>query len=553
MAHTGNAAPLNPEHMLQEIRSSVQARDAIKVRLVLDHLGGVERKVQHLLVYELLRADAEFTIPQLNRLVTSYPELSATLPVIRETLISQLIAHPDLLLCQLRNPSITDRRVLIQLAGELRLEAAVPALIGVLGETDERETIGSVLAALGAIGGPQVLNTLTEHLYSSDRELTTQAIHALHQLRTPEAMTWLAERMGTDNELDLLILGIFAEVQDDISLEKLTDALRSPHTKMRVFAKEQLVRIGARAVPILLANLSDTNADFVIHTLNVLGAIGDAQAVTPIRRLLSAEPPDANVRFAAYEALAQLPLAKGAFALAAGLTDPEDHVCVAAARAIDRNLNDVLVAGVRNLVRSESDEARHIAKIIVHAQVEDLFLSLVGDDTFQRLALRCLPHTHPDVREFHARLLQRHGYDEFAARAADCHTAGTAQQRLRVCAVDDSRVVLNIYRATLHELGFEPVLFEFPASALEWLQDEKPALVLTDLNMPVMSGLELASRIRQRYSAAELPVVLVTTQSDVQAGEAVAEAGINEVLGKPFDAPALQAVLHRHLGLCPVG
>ena len=539
--------------MLQEIRSSVQAGDAIKVQLVLNHLGDVEWKVQHQLIYELLRADAEFTIPQLNRLVTSYPELSATLPVIRETLISQLIAHPDLLVYHLRNPSITDKRMLIQLAEELRLEAAVPALIGVLGETDVRETIGSVLAALGAIGGPQVLNTLTEFLYSSDRELTTRAIHALHQLRTPEAMTWLAERMGTDNELDLLIMGIFAEVQDDISLEKLADALRSSYTKMRVFAKEQLVRIGPRAVPVLLANLSDTNADFVIHALNVLGAIGDAQAVMPIRRLLSAEPPDANVRFAAYEALAQLPLAKGAFALAAGLTDPEDHVCVAAARAIDRNLNDVLVAGVRNLVRSECDEARHIAKIIVHAQVEKLFLSLVSDDTFQRLALRCLPQTHPDVREFHVRLLQRHGYAELAERAVDCHTAGTVPQRLRICAVDDSRVVLNIYRATLHELGFEPVLFEFPASALEWLQDEKPALVLTDLNMPVMSGLELASRIRQRYSAAELPIVLVTTQSDVQAGEAVAESGINEVLGKPFDAPTLQAVLHRHLGLCPVG
>ena len=345
MAHTGNAAPPNPEHMLQEIRSSVQAGDAIKVQLVLNHLGDVEWKVQHQLIYELLRADAEFTIPQLNRLVTSYPELSATLPVIRETLISQLIAHPDLLVYHLRNPSITDKRMLIQLAEELRLEAAVPALIGVLGETDERETIGSVLAALGAIGGPQVLNTLTEFLYSSDRELTTRAIHALHQLRTPEAMTWLAERMGTDNELDLLIMGIFAEVQDDISLEKLADALRSSYTKMRVFAKEQLVRIGPRAVPVLLANLSDTNADFVIHALNVLGAIGDAQAVMPIRRLLSAEPPDANVRFAAYEALAQLPLAKGAFALAAGLASTVVNVLLVDFRSFD-TLGEITVLAV---------------------------------------------------------------------------------------------------------------------------------------------------------------------------------------------------------------
>ncbi len=125
----------------------------------------------------------------------------------------------------------------------------------------------------------------------------------------------------------------------------------------------------------------ETDSDLV-HTLNVLGEIGDESAIMPIRTLLNTVPRNPNVRFAAYEALALLPLRKGAYTLAAGLTDSEDHVCTAAARAIDRNFNEILAAGIKNMIRPQSDESRHIVKIIVNAQVDNIFLSLVNEDSF---------------------------------------------------------------------------------------------------------------------------------------------------------------------------
>jgi DNA-binding response OmpR family regulator len=108
-------------------------------------------------------------------------------------------------------------------------------------------------------------------------------------------------------------------------------------------------------------------------------------------------------------------------------------------------------------------------------------------------------------------------------------------------------MILNIYKATLHELGFEPVLFEFPAGALEWLAKEKPALVLTDLNMPEISGIDLTRRIRTTYTAEQLPVIMVTTQSDVQDHEAAAAAGVNSILIKPFNAQTLRAGMAKFL------
>ncbi|MDZ7616944.1 MAG: HEAT repeat domain-containing protein, partial [Patescibacteria group bacterium] len=491
--------------MVGEVRASIGSGDAIKARLVLDCLGEVDIKTQNRLLFELSRGSVEFTVPLLNHLLATKPEFCDSLPIIRETLISNLIAYPEVLVRSLADPTIADKKVLIETAGELKLEEAVPAMIALLGEAHDGPTIKLVIEQLGLIGSPDAVSTLTEYLYSADRSLTMAAVHALGAVRTHTAMHRLAERMGTDNELDLTILGIFAQVQDQISLEKLNDTLRSHYAHMRVFAKDELLRIGEKAVPALIENLKEDDGDLQVHTLNILGAIGDESAIMPIRDLLNSVPKNANVRFAAYEALAVLPLTKGAYTLAAGLTDAEDHVCTAAARAIDRNLTEILAAGIKNLTRPMSDESRHIAKIIVNAQVDNLFLSLAKEDYFQEMALIYLPHAHPDIRNHYSALLKKHGLAEFAARISG--EQADAKARVKVCAVDDSRMILNIYKATLHELGFEPVLFEFPAGALEWIAKEKPTLVLTDLNMPEISGIELTARIRNLYSREELPVI----------------------------------------------
>jgi len=539
-------AELNTDHMIEEIQANIQTGDALKARLVLDHLGEVDKKIQNRLLYELSRGEMEFTVPLLNYLLVAHPQMAAGLPIIRETLISNLIAYPEILLKSLANPEISDKKVMIELAGELKFEEATPALIDLLAETKNNTTIRLIIETLGLIGNPESINTLTDYLYSADRELITAAIHALGQVGTHTAMHRLAERMGTDNELDLIILGIFADVQDQVSLDKLNDTLRSHYAHMRIYAKDELIRIGVKAVPVLIENLKEGDSDLLVHTLNVLGDIGDESAIMPIRALLNTVPRNANVRFAAYEALALLPLRKGAYTLASGLTDSEDHVCTAAARAIDRNFNEILAAGIKNMVRTPSDEARHIVKIIVNAQVDNLFLSLAKEENFQEMALIYLPHAHRDIKSHYSDLLRQQGMDSFAARICG-DEVDSSSARAQVCAVDDSRMILNIYKATLHELGFEPVLFEFPAGALEWISREKPALVLTDLNMPEISGIELTEGIRKIYSPEELPVIMVTTQSDVQDHEAAAKAGVNSILVKPFNAESLRMAMGKYI------
>jgi CheY-like chemotaxis protein len=366
-------------------------------------------------------------------------------------------------------------------------------------------------------------------------------------LGTPTAIQRLAEKLGSDADLDYMILDVFALSQEPEALERLNATLSAQHAHLRNAGKQRLTDIGRKAVPVLINNLRYDDPDLLIHSLNVLGAIGDESAITPIRKLLHNDPKDANVRFAAYEALGQLPTAKGAFALSQGLNDPVDNVRAAAAGAIDRNYNTVLAAGIKNMIRDEDPAERRISRTIMDAVCDTIFLDVIQEEGFREFALEYLcRQAHSDVRAHFAALLKTHGQAELTT-AIESSTCAERSNVLKVFAVDDSKMILNIYRSILHNMGCEPVLFEFPAEAIKRVATEKPDLIFTDLNMPDISGVELTRAVRQRYPKETLPIIMVTTQNECQDNDAALKAGVNAILNKPFNEQMLRAAMEAHL------
>lgn len=231
-------ADLNPSHMIEEIQANIITGDAMKAKLVLSHIDQVDEKTQNRLVYELSRGDVSFTVPLLCYLLEKQPKVAEKMPVIKETLLSNLLAYPELINTFLASSEIHDKSHIIQLVGELKHEEAIPVLLDLAAKTQDEAEILLIIETLGLIGDPQAINTLTDFMYAANRDLIIGAVKALGQVGTPSAMHRLAERMGTDNELDFMILSIFAEVQDHVSLEKLNDTLRSHYAHMRSFAKQ---------------------------------------------------------------------------------------------------------------------------------------------------------------------------------------------------------------------------------------------------------------------------------------------------------------------------
>jgi CheY-like chemotaxis protein/HEAT repeat protein len=539
---------VNSGEALKELLFNIQQKDLIKARLVIEHLAHIDSSTQKRMLFELSKSDDDFAIPLLTYLMHCHPEITERYPTLNELLLTKILDHPEILIARLASPA-PEVAIYLRLAGQIREEKTVPAIMKLLTSTDDVKLLEAGLNALGEIGNSTVVNAVTEFLYADIRPLVLAAVRSLGQVGTTTALRRLAERMGGDRELDALVLDVFARAQNDLALHKLNETLQSHYAYLRNLAKKHLAAIGAKAVPLLVNNLRQDDPDLIIHSLNILGEIGDVSAIDPVRKLLDNQPRDANVRFAAYEALGLLPSNRGVYALAAGLSDSVANVRAAAARAVNGAFSDILAAGVKNMVRAAGDEAEAIVQTVIDVQADKIVLSLVDEPVFRQVGVPYLAvQVYRKIRDYFLDLFRRHGHLELVKmiELEAEEVSPEPENRPLACAVDDSRMILKIYQNILYGLGYEPVVFEFPAAALEWLEKEKPAVLFTDLNMPEITGIELVEKARQRYPREELPIIMVTTQNEMQDNEAALAAGVNDILAKPFTAETLQAAIEKN-------
>jgi chemosensory pili system protein ChpA (sensor histidine kinase/response regulator) len=95
----------------------------------------------------------------------------------------------------------------------------------------------------------------------------------------------------------------------------------------------------------------------------------------------------------------------------------------------------------------------------------------------------------------------------------------------------------------MQDSGYQPMLARDGREAVIILDSEKPDVVLTDLEMPRMNGLELVSYIRNSSEWKELPVVMITSRNMSKHRQQAAQAGVNRFIAKPFsDDEVLEAI-----------
>jgi len=115
-------------------------------------------------------------------------------------------------------------------------------------------------------------------------------------------------------------------------------------------------------------------------------------------------------------------------------------------------------------------------------------------------------------------------------------------KNIKILVVDDFSTMRRIVRNILVELGFNNLLIQEADdgnSALALLRNQPFDIVMTDWNMPNMSGIDLLCAIRAEPGMKHLPVLMVTAENNRDQIIAAAQAGVNGYIVKPFTAITL--------------
>ncbi|HSG15448.1 MAG TPA: response regulator [Anaerolineae bacterium] len=117
----------------------------------------------------------------------------------------------------------------------------------------------------------------------------------------------------------------------------------------------------------------------------------------------------------------------------------------------------------------------------------------------------------------------------------------------RVLVVEDNESNMILIARVIEAEGYELLRAEDGIIALDLLAREKPDLILLDINIPGVHGLDLAGRLKADHRLADVP--LVATTANVLQGdrERCLEAGCDDYLPKPLDIRELRKLMNRYL------
>ena len=109
----------------------------------------------------------------------------------------------------------------------------------------------------------------------------------------------------------------------------------------------------------------------------------------------------------------------------------------------------------------------------------------------------------------------------------------------KVLVVDDEIHIVYVVAIKLRNNGYEVITAGNGAEALELVREEKPDIIVTDFQMPVMTGLELVKKLRQCEATKDIPVIMLTARGFAIEDEQKQDLQISEFVSKPFSPKEL--------------
>jgi two-component system, cell cycle response regulator DivK len=123
------------------------------------------------------------------------------------------------------------------------------------------------------------------------------------------------------------------------------------------------------------------------------------------------------------------------------------------------------------------------------------------------------------------------------------------RMRKKVLIVDDSHMIRRIVGTILKEIGFEVITAENGKAGCEAARAERPDLIIMDVEMPVMNGIEATARLRSDPSVSAIPILIFTSLGSDEDMRAARDAGACGFLNKPISRDELKDAVSCLLGV----
>jgi len=120
-----------------------------------------------------------------------------------------------------------------------------------------------------------------------------------------------------------------------------------------------------------------------------------------------------------------------------------------------------------------------------------------------------------------------------------------ADRTPQILFVEEDPILMEITAFRLELLGYEVVTCQSAERAIEWLHEQLPTLIIVDHVLPGMDGIEFINRLSNDTRTSDVPIILLSTNGDLEDVQKAYNAGADDYLVIPYDPMVLESKVER--------
>ena len=117
-----------------------------------------------------------------------------------------------------------------------------------------------------------------------------------------------------------------------------------------------------------------------------------------------------------------------------------------------------------------------------------------------------------------------------------------------ILVVDDSSLIRSVAAKAVHSVGHNPILAKNGEEGIQACNDNKIDIIFSDVNMPIMNGMEMVAKIRENEDFRYIPIVMLTTESGNEIKSEGKALGVKAWMVKPFNETKFGIAVKKLLG-----
>jgi CheY-like chemotaxis protein len=442
------------------------------------------------------------------------------------------------------------KRLCLQIAGRHQFKAAEHQLIKMVKQEKDPTTLHEIFVTMSKLKTPEFLSVFRKNLYHPDELNAAVSIMMIGKYNDQSMIKELfkiVEDSDSGEQYEKCSL-LTAQALESLSLfgtaeviEFFVSKLHHKNPSVRRIIQEELIKIGAPVIPFVKKVFEENDVDNKIMASNLLGQIGDKEGgEVMIDALDSGKAVEINVRFAIYEAFGNIKFMKGLVCLLDGLseTDPSFLICVIT--SLNKQFTPFILDKIKEYIQKDEEQGDRILNAISSAKALNIFAGLYQDTRITSKLIKVIAQSHDQevICTFREKLKTLNGkHQKSFLKTLDAST--NVETGFRILAVDDSKSMLSFYRKVLSDWGSTVTTALNGQEALHVLETQEPVdLIITDMNMPVMDGIEFTRKLKENTLLENIPVIMATTESESLQQQLACSAGVNDFIIKPI-TPAI--------------